>query len=337
MPSWHDFQPFIVTGLALGGVYALSGAGMVVLYRTTGVLNLAFGAVGAMSALIAWDLINNSLWPEWPSYGVAVLFAAGVTLLYGVLLGPALARRDALVKATATLGLALILLGTMSWIWSDKARSQVLPTSTHAFDVGQVAVTWTQVVAFGLGVVVVFGTAAFLQYTKLGTAMRGLANDREITATLGVPVRWVEAQAWLVSGILSGVSGLLLSDLVGLDAVSLTFLVISSLAAALIARLRSLVVTFFAALVGGAGQRPGYADHLDLGVPQHGALRAGDHRPAGDLSQARDLVHRNRTWQWPRLRRRRPGARPRRRGRASPIGWSGRSPGSSGASAFASR
>jgi branched-chain amino acid transport system permease protein len=251
MPSWDEFQPFIVTGLALGGVYALSGAGMVVLYRTTGVLNLAFGAVGAMSALIAWDLINNSLWPEWPSYGVAVLFAAAVTLIYGVILGPALARRDALVKATATLGLALILLGTMSWIWSDKARSQVLPTSTHAFDVGSVAVTWTQVVAFGLGVVVVFGTAAFLQYTKLGTAMRGLANDREITATLGVPVRWVEAQAWLVSGILSGVSGLLLSDLVGLDAVSLTFLVISSLAAALIAQLRSLVVTFFAALVVG--------------------------------------------------------------------------------------
>src|SRR5215208_6566378 len=251
MPSWDDFQPFIVTGLALGGVYALSGAGMVVLYRTTGVLNLAFGAVGAMSALIAWDLINNSLWPEWPSYGVAVLFAVVVTLLYGVLLGPALARRDALVKATATLGLALILLGTMSWIWSDKARSQVLPTSTHAFDVGSVAVTWTQVVSFGLGVLVVFGTAAFLKYTNLGTAMRGLANDREITATLGVPVRWVEAQAWLVSGLLSGVSGLLLSDLVGLDAVSLTFLVISSLAAALIAQLRSLVVTFFAALVVG--------------------------------------------------------------------------------------
>jgi branched-chain amino acid transport system permease protein len=248
MPSWHDFQPFIVTGLALGGVYALSGAGMVVLYRTTGVLNLAFGAVGAMGALISWDLINNSLWPEWPAYGVAVLFCAAVTLAYGVLLGPALAKRDALVKATATLGLALILLGTMSWIWSDKARSQVLPTSTHAFDVGQVAVTWTQVIAFGLGVFVVFGTAAFLKYTKLGTAMRGLANDREITATLGVPVRWVEAQAWLVSGLLSGVSGLLLSDLVGLDAVSLTFLVISSLAAALIAQLRSLVITFFAAL-----------------------------------------------------------------------------------------
>ena len=55
-PSWQDFQPFLVTGLSLGGVYALSGVGMVVLYRATGVLNLAFGAVGAMGALIAWQL-----------------------------------------------------------------------------------------------------------------------------------------------------------------------------------------------------------------------------------------------------------------------------------------
>jgi branched-chain amino acid transport system permease protein len=251
MPSWDDFQPFIVTGLALGGVYALSGVGMVVLYRTTGVLNLAFGAIGALSALLAWDLINNSLWPEWPAYGVAVLIAAVITVGYGVVIGPALAGRDPLVKATSTLGLALILLGTMSWIWSDKARSQVLPTSEPAFDIGSVTVTYTQLIAFALGVAVTFGTAAFLRYTKLGTAMRGLANDREITATLGVPVRWVEAQAWLVSGVLSGVSGLLLSDLVGLDAVSLTFLVISSLAAALIARLRSLLITFGAALVVG--------------------------------------------------------------------------------------
>jgi len=54
MPSIEDFKPFVVTGLALGGVYALSGVGMVVLYRATGVLNLAFGAVGAMGALLAW-------------------------------------------------------------------------------------------------------------------------------------------------------------------------------------------------------------------------------------------------------------------------------------------
>jgi branched-chain amino acid transport system permease protein len=251
MPSWQDFQPFIATGLALGGVYALSGVGLVVLYRATGVLNLAFGAVGAFGALLSWELINNQGWSEWPAYLVCVLFGAVVTLLYGVVFGPPLASRDPLVKATATLGLALILLGAMSWIWSDKARSMVLPTSNEHFTVGQVFVNYTQVIGFVFGIVVTIATAAFLHYTRLGTAMRALANDREITATLGVPVRRVEAAAWLGSGLLAGVAGLLLSNLVGLDANSLTFLVISGLAAALIARLNSLVVTLIAGIVVG--------------------------------------------------------------------------------------
>jgi branched-chain amino acid transport system permease protein len=155
------------------------------------------------------------------------------------------------VKATATLGLALILLGAMSWIWSDKARSMILPTSNENFMVSDVLVNYTQVIGFAFGVVVTLGTAAFLYYTNLGTAMRALANDREITATLGVPVRRVEAFAWLGSGILAGVAGLLLSNLVGLDANTLTFLVISSLAAALIARLNSLTVTLLAGIVVG--------------------------------------------------------------------------------------
>ena len=249
MPSWQDFQPFIITGLALGGVYALSGVGMVVLYRATGVLNLAFGAVGAMGALIAWELVNNTSWPDGVAYLVCVLFGGVVTLLYGVLFGPPLAARDPLVKATATLGLALILLGTMSWIWSDKARSMVLPTTNWSYDLGAVLVNWTQILALLLGIAVTVGTGAFLRYTSLGTAMRALANDREITATLGVPVRRVEAAAWLGSGLISGAAGLLLSNLVGLDAATLTFLVISSLAAALIARLESITVTLIAGIV----------------------------------------------------------------------------------------
>ncbi len=248
MPSWQDFQPFIVTGLALGGVYSLSGVGMVVLYRATGVLNLAFGAVGAMGAFLAWSLINDHGWPEGVSYLVCVLFGGVVTLAYGMAFGPPLAGRDPLVKAVATLGLALILLGAMSWIWSDKARSMVLPTTKHGFSVGDVLVNYTQVIALALGIAVTVFTAAFLQFSKLGTAMRALADDREITAALGVPVRRVEAVAWLGSGLLSGAAGLLFSNLVGLDAATLTFLVISSVAAALIARLRSLFVTLAAGM-----------------------------------------------------------------------------------------
>src|ERR1700748_1507816 len=120
MPTWTDVEQFLVTGLSLGGVYALSGVGMVVLYRATGVLNLAFGAVGAFGALIAWQLINHNGWAEGPAFLAFVLIGGAITLLYGVLFGPPLSGRDPLVKAVATLGLALILLGIMSWVWSDK-------------------------------------------------------------------------------------------------------------------------------------------------------------------------------------------------------------------------
>src|ERR687885_1766942 len=184
-----ELKPYIPLGFALGGVYALSGVGLVVLYRATGVLNLSFGAVGAMGAFIAWSLINSSGVPDAIAYVACVAFGGIVTLAYGVLFGPPLAGRDPLVKAVATLGLALILLGAMSWIWSDKARSMDLPTSNSGFLVGQVQVNWTQVIALAFGIALTVATAAFLRYTNLGTAMRALANDREITATLGVPVR----------------------------------------------------------------------------------------------------------------------------------------------------
>ena len=252
LPSWQDEQPFLVTGLALGGVYALSGVGMIVLFRTTGVLNLSFGAVGAFGALISWQLINHSGMNQWLAYLVCVLFGGFITLAYGMVFGRALAGRDPLVKTTATLGLTLILLGAMDLLWTSNggaSRSISLPTDNHGFMVGQIQVTTTDVIALAVGIVITVLTTAFLRYSRLGTAMRAMANDREITATLGVPVRRVEASAWFGCGIVAGLSGILLADLVALDATTLTFLVISSLAAALIARLSSIWITFVAAIV----------------------------------------------------------------------------------------
>ena len=251
MPSWQDFEPFIVSGLALGGVYALSGVGMVVLYQATGVVYLAFGAVGAMGALIAWSLINAGA-PGWVGWLVCVAFGALLTLGYGMLFGPLLAKRDPLVKAVATLGLTLILFGLMDLLWTTsggQSRAITLPTDNGGFMIGQIQVDWTQVISLALGIAITVVTGVFLRATKLGTAMRAMANDREITATLGVPVRRVEAAAWLGCGVLAGVAGILLADLVALDATTLTFLVISSLAAALIARLRSITITFVAAIL----------------------------------------------------------------------------------------
>ena len=72
MPSFDDLKPFIVLGFALGGVFAMSGVGLVVLYQATGVLNLAYGAIGAAGAFLTWELIDNDLGPRWLAYTACV-------------------------------------------------------------------------------------------------------------------------------------------------------------------------------------------------------------------------------------------------------------------------
>jgi len=250
---WHDLQPFLVLGVALGGVFAMSGVGLVVLYRATGVLNLAYGAIGALGALISWSLLDSDFSP-WIAYPACVLFGGVLTLLYGFLFGPPLAGREPLIKSTATLGLLVILLGSMQLAYGRLPHSITLPTSHWNYQVGDVRISWTQIIGVAFPIVITVCTVIFLRATKVGTAMRALANDREITAMLGVPVRRVEAAAWFGSGLLCGAAGLLLANLVSLDIVGLSFLVVPALAAALIGQLQSLWITLAAGFVIGIVQ-----------------------------------------------------------------------------------
>jgi branched-chain amino acid transport system permease protein len=243
-----DLKPFIVSGLALGGVYALSGVGLVVLYRTSGVLNFAYGAVGAVGALVAWDLMEHG-GSEVLAVVACVAVASGLAGVYGFLVAPRFADREAVVKAAATVGYALMMLGASYLLWSDDARTLNLSTSDSGFTVGTVRVNVTQILAIGLAAVVVIVAAQFLRRSRLGTTMRALANDRELTSMLGVRARRVDLIVWVANGALAGVAGILFANLVELDAAALTFLVIGSMATAVIGRFRSLVAT----LAGGLG------------------------------------------------------------------------------------
>jgi branched-chain amino acid transport system permease protein len=257
--GWEQLKPYIPLGLAFGGIYAVAGVGMVVLYRATGVLNLSFGAVGAAGALVSWWFIHHTGCPEVVAYLIAVAFGGVVTLLYGLVLGPAFAAREPLVKTMATLGLALVVIGLMGWRappLNAAPRFLQLPTTRWKYEISGATVNWTEIMALIVAVALTVGTTAYLRYTKLGTGMRALANDREISATLGVPVRRVEAAAWLGSGLVCGAAGLLLADqLQTLDGSTLAFtFVIASLSAAVIGRLSSLWVTLGAGIVIGLVQ-----------------------------------------------------------------------------------
>ena len=110
-----------------------------------------------------------------------------------------------------------------------------------------VRVTYTRLIALGLTCVVTVGTIFFLGWTRMGLAMRALANRREISALLGVPVLKVNSWAWVMSGLIAGVSGILLANLARMQPLFLTFMVIPAIAAAIAGRVQSLGI----AVVGG--------------------------------------------------------------------------------------
>lgn len=246
--------PFLVAGLALGSLYALSGTGLVLLYRASGTLNLAQGAVGAVAVLVAWELYQMRGMQQGPALVVGLLLAPVLSVLWGLLIGPRLSAREPVVRATATLGPALALLGLANWYWNDKARTLRLPTDVSGFEVAGVRISLTQVMALLLAVAVTALATVLLRVTRTGTAMRALADDRELSSMLGVRVRRVEVLAWAISGLLAGASAIVLADLTVLSANNLTFLVIPALAAALMGRLVSLWGTLAGGLVIGVLQ-----------------------------------------------------------------------------------
>lgn len=242
-----DFGPFLVSGLAIGSVCALSGLGVVMLYRTTSVVNFAYGAVGAVGALTAWELQQNGI-AEWISWAAAILVSTAISTLYGVLIAGRLSDRDQSVNAAATLGLALLMIGFANWRWSDTPRSFHLPTDEYWITVLGVRVVATKIVALALAGALSWLTTIVLHRTDTGLAMRSLASDRTLASVLGVSQNRFGALAWAMSGAVGGVSGLLLADLVRLEVRTLTFIIVPAAAAALVAGLRSLPITIAAGL-----------------------------------------------------------------------------------------
>lgn len=229
---------FFTAGLAIGSLYALGGIGMVVLYRATGVLNFSAGAAGAAGAMISWQIVQWGLWPPlaWLA-GIAV--ALVLTLAYGRWLAPLLAYRDTVVKAVATLGFALIILGLTSYAWHDDPRALELPTDSIKVQMLGFSVTGTRLLAFGFSVAIVIGIWQFLERTDIGLKLRAVANDRDLSGLLGIPILRVETMAWTIAGLLAGFTGLMFANLVRLQPAVITFMVIPSIAAALVGRLNN--------------------------------------------------------------------------------------------------
>jgi branched-chain amino acid transport system permease protein len=237
-----QFLPFIISGLGIGAVYALSGVGLVILYRASGVLNFAFGGIGAFAAFVSWQLMEWDV-PLALCIAAAIIVAAAISFGYGRFLAPLLAFRDATSRAAGTLALALVLIAAIGLIWGELPKRLQLPTDKIFVTVFEVRLNMTRIIAVGVAIAFVGGITALLSFTRLGLNMRALANDRDLSGILGVPLLRTEAMAWLITGVFAGCCGLLLADFVRLQGTFLTFLVVPAVAAAILGQLRSLWMT----------------------------------------------------------------------------------------------
>src|SRR5437764_1659537 len=127
-----NFAPFFVSGLATAATYVLAAVGIVVLYRASGVVNFAQGAVGALAAFVSWSIVQHG-GPDVVGWIAGALCAVAVSFFYGRVLAPRLAYSDPVMRAVATLSFALILLGFIDYIWGELPRKLKLPTDTSGF------------------------------------------------------------------------------------------------------------------------------------------------------------------------------------------------------------
>ena len=241
---------FLVSGLAVGSLYALGGIGIVLLFRATGVLNLAAGAIGAVAAFVTWQLGDWGVFA--PLTWVAglltgVLFA----LAYGRLIAPGLSWREPVIKGVASLGYALILLGLVSFLWNDDPRKLSFPTDAVSLSILGLKVTVTRLIVVAAAISIVIAITVALNRSRIGLQMRALANNRRIASLVGVPILRVETVAWGVSGLIFGFTGLMFGSLVRLEPAVITFMVIPCIAAAIAGRLVSLPTVLVAGLAMG--------------------------------------------------------------------------------------
>lgn len=242
-----NWLPFVISGLGIGAVYALAAVGLMLLYRTTGVMNFALGAIGAVGAFLAFEIIQNG-----GGYVagclVAIAAAALLSAGYGRFIAPLLADRDIVTRSMGTLGFALVLLGVVGLIWGERPRRIQFPTDRLFVELAGVRLTYTRLAALTIAGAAVVSLSRYIAATRMGLNMRALADNRQISAILGVRVLRVEYFAWGIAGVFSGIAGLLLANLVGLRVSSLTFLVVPAIAAAIVGGLQSLPVTALAAV-----------------------------------------------------------------------------------------
>jgi branched-chain amino acid transport system permease protein len=250
------FLQYAVTGLSAGSLYALVALGLVLIYKSTRVLNFAHGDVATLGTFAAFALVSrgHSFVVAFP---VALLVgAAAAVLFYFGVLAPAQHRGATLLgQVILTIGLALIVQGGVVWYFGTEPDRMPFPLSdSESRRVGPIYVSELSLGTLGAGLAGCLVLFLVVQKTRLGLAMRAVSENLPAAQTLGIPTRRVLAFAWGTASALGVLAGLFLAPALLLDPFFM---------------LDPFLKGFAAAVLGGLGSLPGaVAGGLLLGTAE---------------------------------------------------------------------
>ncbi|HET7407017.1 MAG TPA: ABC transporter permease [Mycobacteriales bacterium] len=248
-----------LAGITLGSIAALSGIGLLLTYRTTGVFNLAHGGIAMITAYLLWQMVR--VW-HIPTTLAAILAICVFAPLLGIiverLVFRQLQRRNAspAESLVATLGLLVLLIGVAAVVWGLASKSdapQLFPSRSIDLPGGAIIGVDT-LIMLAIAVGATIGIAILTEGTHLGTEIRAVVNRREFAELAVVDADQVSSIGWAVGAAFAGLTGVLLAPVLQLNPYNLTFVVLETFAVPVIARLYSLPAAILAGLGIGVAQ-----------------------------------------------------------------------------------
>jgi sulfate-transporting ATPase len=246
---------FALLGFGLGALYALASQGLIAIYRGSGVLNFALGAIGMASAYLWWELTTNLEWAFLPALVAGVAFAAAIGAFTHLLIMRPLRHAAPLVRVIATLGVLITLqaVAILRYESTPKFVQSELPTDIWRIS-GDIVITADRVILLGIAAVLTVGLWALYRYTRFGLATSAVAENERASSALGWSPDRIATLNWALGCGLAGLAAILIVPIVTLQPAVLTNLVLAATAAALVAGFRSFPVAFAAGLAIGIAQ-----------------------------------------------------------------------------------
>ena len=252
------FFEVLIGGLLSGVMYALVAIGFVLIYKASGVFNFAQGAMVFFAALTCVGMIDKWGVPLWVAIPLTVLVMVALGLaIEKVVLRP-LVNQPEITLFMATIGLAFFIEGLAQLMWGSQVHKLELPIEDVPIqillDKFNIMVSQFDVVAAGICALLVTALALMFSKTKVGRALRAVADDHQAAQAVGIPLQQIWAVVWSVAGLVALVAGLLWGARNGVQ-FALTFIALKALPVLILGGFTSVPGAIVGGLIIGASEK----------------------------------------------------------------------------------